>query len=571
MQNLDLKVELWKKRLLDLGKRNRLINFKETKRSNIAIKSPSIGDLFNLLVHEEKSLKFSSPSKTIFDEKGEEQSLLIVNGDIETNLTLNEQQRTLKSLRAKAKTSTEEQGINTLYLTLGMLNWKENVNSGDLISSPIILVPVRLKIEAINEPYILSLHDDEAVLNPNLAYKLENDYGIVFPEFNEHEDNITEYISKIEKITNINGWSITNETYLALLSFLKMNMYKDLEKNKDRIVSNSIIKALAGDYSEVIQVPTNLNNFDHDRNTRPIETLQVVDADSSQQDAILLSKKGISFVLQGPPGTGKSQTITNIISDAIYDGKKVLFVSEKMAALDVVKNRIAEVKLDDFCLTLHSHNANKKDILGQLEKTLNMPKVKVHEDVLYKLSELEEIRKKLNKYHEELHTKCMKLNTSIYEINGKLAKLDETEDIVFSIEDVENTDIDKLNKYKYLINEYAKSIGKKSMDYSENPWYDSNFTILTHEYRHNIDVILTRLLPRFENFIEIYEEIIKLTGAKFNYSIENVKVLSEILNLSIKSSLIPRDWLNFDIDELIGIANGFTFKFKQYFDLKSQL
>nr|WP_312578616.1 DUF4011 domain-containing protein [Sedimentibacter sp.] len=571
MQNLDLKIELWKKRLLDLGKRNRLINFKETKRSNIAIKSPYLGDLFNMLVYEERSLKFSSPSKTTFDENGEEHSILVVSGDIETNQSLSEQQRTLKSLRGKAKTSIEEHGINTLYLTFGMLKWKESSNSDVIISSPIILVPVNLKIESINEPYILSLHDDEIVLNPSLSYKLENDFGVVLPEFDEHEDSITEYLDKIEKIANANQWNVSVETYLALLSFLKINMYKDLDKNRDRIVSNPIIKSLAGDYSEIAQVPVDLNNYDHDKNTRPIDTYQVVDADSSQQDAILLSKKGISFVLQGPPGTGKSQTITNIIAEAISDGKKVLFVSEKMAALEVVKNRITEAKLDDFCLTLHSHRTNKKDILGQLERVFNIPKIKVHEDILYKLTELEEKRKKLNEYHEELHKKSMILNSSIYEINGKLAKLDSVEDIVFSLDDVENTDIDKLNKYKYLIGEYAKNVGKKSMDYSDNPWYGCNIPMLTHELRHNIDVTLTKLLPRFESFIEIYEEIVKLTGAKFDYSIKNVDVLSEILNSAIKDFQIPRDWLKSDIDELTGIANGFTFKCKQYFDLKQQL
>lgn len=105
-------------------------------------------------------------------------------------------------------------------------------------------------------------------------------------------------------------------------------MYKDLERNEDRLNSNSIISALVGE-QDPIQAPEELNNYNHDKLIRPIDTFQVVDADSSQQDAILLSKKGISFVLQGPPGTGKSQTITNIIAEAIADGRKVLFVSEK--------------------------------------------------------------------------------------------------------------------------------------------------------------------------------------------------------------------------------------------------
>ena len=570
MQNLDLKIELWKKRLLDLGKRNRLINFKETKRSSIAIKSPNLGDLFNLLVNEEKSLKFSSPSKTIFDENGEEQSISVVKGDLETNQTLSEQQRTLKSLRAKAKTSIEEQGINTLYLTFGMLKWKE-IDNSEIISSPIILVPARLKIETINEPYILNLLDDEIILNPSLCFKFENDFGIILPEYDEHEYNIKSYISKINEIAKRNDWQVNEEVHLALLSFLKINMYEDLDKNKDKIVSNPIIKSLTGNSSEVIQVPHELNNYDHDKIIRPIETFQVVDADSSQQDAILLSKKGISFVLQGPPGTGKSQTITNIIAEAISDGKKVLFVSEKMAALEVVKKRLNETKLDDFCLTLHSHKANKKDILGQLEKTLNIPKIKVKDEVLYKLSELEEKRRKLNEYQEELHTKCMPLNTSIYEINGKLAKLENIDDVVFSMDYIENTDTDKFNKYKYLINEYAKTIGKKSKDYANNPWYGCNVTVVTHELRHDVDVILTRLLPNFKSFLKTYEEIINTTGANNDKNIDNVKILSDILKISMESPLIPENWLRSDIDELIGLSNKFTYKCKEYFDLKEQL
>ena len=124
-------------------------------------------------------------------------------------------------------------------------------------------------------------------------------------------------------------------------------MYKDLERNEERLASHPIISAIAGE-NEPITIPEDLSNYDHDKNERPIDVFQVVDADSSQQDAILLSKKGVSFVLQGPPGTGKSQTITNIISEALAEGKKVLFVSEKKAALQVVYKRLSIAGLSDF-------------------------------------------------------------------------------------------------------------------------------------------------------------------------------------------------------------------------------
>ena len=121
-----------------------------------------------------------------------------------------------------------------------------------------------------------------------------------------------------------------------------------------------------------------------------------MDADSSQQDAVLLSKTGASFVLQGPPGTGKSQTITNIIAEAVADGKKVLFVSEKMAALQVVYNRMASVGLADFCFTLHSHKANKKEILRDLANSINIDRTRVWEEALAQLELLERKWNELN-------------------------------------------------------------------------------------------------------------------------------------------------------------------------------
>lgn len=569
MQSLELKIELWKNRLLDLGKSNKLINFKENKRSNIAIASPKCGDIFKL-IHDEKSLSFSYPLKTTFDERGEEQSLSVVKGDIETFCSINEQQRTLKSLRAKAKTSIEEQGVNILYLTFGMIRWREYDNF-EIIASPIVLVPVNIKIESINQPYTINMINDGIIVNPSLLYKFNNDFNIKLPDFDEHEDNIVEYLDIISQIAKKNNWKVSDEVYLSLLSFLKINMYEDLNVNKDKIISNSFIKSISGDLNEIIQVPTYLNNYDHDRNTKSLDTFQVVDADSSQQDAIALAKNGISFVLQGPPGTGKSQTITNIIAESIAEGKKVLFVSEKMAALEVVKRRLEEAELNDFCLTLHSHRTNKKYVLSQLEDTIKIPKIKVQDELLYKLSELEEKKKILDEYQAELHTKCMALNTTIYEVNGKIAKLDNTIDLMFHIDDVKNTEVDKLNKYKYLINEYYDIAKNLKNDSFINPWIGSNILFLNHELRHDIDVRLSKLLPNFEDLLSLLDKIIKLTGAKLHYSYNNIQIIYEILNFLKNSPIVPSTWLNTNIEELIGLANQFSFKCKQYFDNKEQL
>ena len=361
-----------------------------------------------------------------------------------------------------------------------MLKWKEQPESSQIFSSPIILVPVRLLIESITSPYRLTLHDDEIVINPTLAHKLDNDFGISVPEFDSAHDSPEEYMERLfSKIEN-QDWSVERSVHLANLSFLKINMYKDLERNEEKLNDNGVISAIVGEQSTIQQIPDELNNFDHDKQVRPIDTFQVVDADSSQQDAILLSKKGASFVLQGPPGTGKSQTITNIIAEAIADGKKVLFVSEKMAALQVVYNRLASVGLADFCLTLHSHKANKKEILNELANSINVDRTRVREEALAQLELLERKRNVLNEYQEELHTPASGLNVSIYTIQGRLAKLGNAPDVIFPIDNVDDTTNDVLNERIYVLGELSKTISKRSEDYLNNVWRNSTVRYLSN-------------------------------------------------------------------------------------------
>ncbi|MFZ2539431.1 MAG: DUF4011 domain-containing protein, partial [Oscillospiraceae bacterium] len=558
MAEIDVRIENWKKRLLDLGKRNRLINYRETKRSNITIISPSIADLYEVLVTKEITLSFPHPLEEYYDEFDEESYGSVSYGDIETDRNIKEQQKTLSALRDKAKTAIEEQGINILYLCIGFLKWKESRDSDQIIKSPIILVPVRLKLESISSPFELNLHDDEIVVNPTLTYKKENDFGILLPEFDSHEDDIMVYLQNINEISSKNQWEVVFETGLSLLSFLKINMYKDLDKNKDKIQAHSILKALSGEISQLATLSEEYNNYDHDNNIRPIDTYQIVDADSSQQDAILYSKKGISFVLQGPPGTGKSQTITNIIAESLADGKKVLFVSEKMAALEVVYKRLSQAGLADFCLTLHSHRANKKEVLNELGKTLSMNKVKLQDEAFYQLESLQINRDRLNRYNTELHTLCLPLNKSIYDINGKLAKLHEMPDVVFSLEDIESISSEKLNKHTYLLAEYSKTLGKMSEDYSVNPWRGCHVPNVSHELRHDIETYLKKVAPKIQLLAETYDAINNGLDLIRKSSMTAANELIDILELSSKSPKVPTAWIyEEDISPLIEQAGNY--------------
>ncbi|MBR5394786.1 MAG: DUF4011 domain-containing protein [Bacteroidaceae bacterium] len=548
-QKLHNRIETWKKLLLDFGKRNRLINFRESKRSNVRILVPSYDTIFERLAVREEAMSFPYSKKVIIDDAGEEIFEEVIKGDFETNKTISELQKSLKVLRYRANTSIEEQGINILFLTFGMLKWRERDDSTEVYSSPLVLVPVKLTIESLTSPYILSLHEDEIVVNPTLLHKLGNDFGILLPEFDGTQDSISAYLKKCESVIENKGWTIERSVHLTNLSFLKINMYKDLERNEEKLSAHPIISAIAGE-GEALSLPEDINDYDHDRNERPINVFQVVDADASQQDAILLSKRGVSFVLQGPPGTGKSQTITNIISEALADGKKVLFVSEKMAALQVVYNRLSNVGLADFCFTLHSHKANKKEILHELANSISIDRKKVRDEALAQLDILEKKRESLNKYQEELHTRCSALNYSIFEVNGKIAKLNAVPDIIFPIQDVEKTDARELNNRVYLLSELSKTIGKRSEDYEKNLWKGTKVVYLSNELRHDIDSNVAELIPFLSTLDDKISMCTNKMGIKVEHTIAGTCHLISLLKVLRSSPLIPENWLSDNFDRL---------------------
>lgn len=544
-QKLHNRIDTWKKLLLDFGKRNRLINFKDNKRSNVRITSPSCESLFSMIAIQEKEIEFPYAIERmgdLFDDDNDEPYEVISEGDIKTLKRPKELQKSLKYLRYKANTSIEEQGINILYLTFGLLKWKEREDSAQIFYAPLILVPVKLTIESLTSPYKLSLYEDEIVINPTLVYKLENDFGIVLPDFDITHDELENYFCKIENLVECQGWSIERCVNLTTLSFLKINMYRDLERNEDKLEANAIISAIVGEQPP-LQIPDELNNYDHDKNERPIDTFQVVDADSSQQDAILLSKKGVSFVLQGPPGTGKSQTITNIIAEAIADGKKVLFVSEKVAALQVVYNRLAKVGLADFCFSLHSHKANKKEILHELANSISLNRKKVREEALHELTVLEKKRQELNDYQLQLHTPCSKLNVSIFDINGRLAKLEQTPNYIFEIKNVENTSVEQLEEIMYLLKQLSITIGKRTEDYSTNVWRNSNIKYLTNELRHDIDANITSCLPLMTEINDCVRDCCTKLGLTISVSLVGCDLLKGLLELGAKPFIIPLKWI----------------------------
>jgi superfamily I DNA and/or RNA helicase/very-short-patch-repair endonuclease len=566
--NLSTKMEYWKNRLLDLGKRNRLINCTLPKtggnrvsRTALLILQPSCEELWNTLVEKDNSLEFA----ILTNEHGGQLTLYIgeeadleptFTNDISTNQSPVETCKTLRSLMKKAREFTEEKGLNALYLAFGFLNWKENGTEGQDMRSPLILVPVELTQESINDPIVLSRSDDEITTNRALEQKLLNDFSITLPQLDE--DNWQDYLSQVTNVCSNMKWHITcDAVQLSLFSFLKINMYRDLEKHFKEIALHRIVRALNGEIFDSGINISEINNYNHDK-TEPKEVFSVVDADSSQQDAILLAKRGVSFVLQGPPGTGKSQTITNIIAELIADGKKVLFVSEKMAALDVVYKRLKQSGISDFCLTLHSHNAKRKEILNHLEKSMKLSscRAQLGQTTSDRLYQLKDARASLNAYVQELHTVVNPLGKTIFEINGFIASYGANKNIDYVQTGAESFTPELLSQCEVALEELTRIVEKSSYQQS-NPWNECVLTNVTHEFRQQFLVNASQLLTFIDNVFQPYTDIIKLTGAtRLLPTFAAIQDISALLDIVSQSPNIPFKWLKHDLNEQITNANA---------------
>lgn len=337
------------------------------------------------------------------------------------------QSRLLASFYA-ARTVIEEQGVNVLYLALGMLEWYESASSEKARRAPLLLVPVDLTRTDVRARFRLVYSGEEVGGNLTLQAKLKGDFGLSVPLPDPEQDlDVEAYLDAVAHVVSeMPRWRVHRDAvHLGFFQFGKLLMYNDLDAEvwpeEAKPADHEVIRALLGDGFAAPE-----GRFDDDdrldRFVHPDDVHQVVDADSSQTLALLDVTQGHHLVIQGPPGTGKSQTITNVIAEAIGQGKTVLFVAEKMAALDVVKRRLDSVELGDACLELHSHKTNKKELLADLQKTLALGKP--HADVLgTDFQVLVDARDQLNDYADAVNDEVGRTGVSPHDVYGLLLEL----------------------------------------------------------------------------------------------------------------------------------------------------
>ena len=401
MKKLLAQLETARRKLVETGTRNRLIHVnRKSNRSNVInIVNERSDDVFRILKTDGKKMKFLATgtdrkpgeSKADSDESGQLVLLEQVSefdvapvearytdDRLETKLGPDGQQKRLLKIFRDAKTAEEEQGINILYLALGFLKWFEDANSDVEREAPLILLPVELVRNQRTSTYDLVIRDDEIVTNLPLREKLSREFGIQLPEIDISEDEEWKpggYIDQVDEVIEAkNRWSIDRDgMQLGFFSFAKLLMLLDLQPENwptGGLLNSSLLSSLLNSTFDA-DSPIFGDDDNLDEKLDPGDMFHVLDADRSQAIVIEEVRKGRNLVVQGPPGTGKSQTITNIIAAAVHEGKKVLFVAEKMAALSVVHDRLRKTGLEHVALELHSKAANKRRVLEELGHTLN--------------------------------------------------------------------------------------------------------------------------------------------------------------------------------------------------------
>jgi len=440
--------------LLDLSTRNRLLNTPLRTRNNRAIEivDEKASEVFRLLTAG-RALVFAPGVELTEEERAgldpdddvtggvpqpeadeaDSAGVAARHADLrlQTRLTSEGLQKRLFDIWYDAQTLEQEQGVNILYLAIGLLRWFDSDSADVARHAPLVLLPVRLERSGVADRFKLRWRDEPASPNLTLQAKMRAEFSLTLEDFpDEDEVDLAAYCVKAaEAVAAQKRWEVLPDAMvLGFFSFAKFLMYRDLDPETwpadDGISAHPLITALLRDgFPE--SAPLVAEGASIDEALPPLEQHHVVDADSSQSVAVAEAAQGRTLVVKGPPGTGKSQTITNIIAAAAARGKKVLFVAEKMAALEVVQRRLRQVGLGPLTLELHSNKVSKRSVLDELRRTRDAQLTPPRGD-LSVIQKLADATGGLNAFARRLHAPLQPCGLTPHAILGRLARAQAT-------------------------------------------------------------------------------------------------------------------------------------------------
>ncbi|MDO5522832.1 MAG: DUF3320 domain-containing protein [Bacteroidia bacterium] len=416
------KQKIWERKLLDLSLRNNLLNIRMTRNMlqlvdidiNHLEDTLADGRTFSILPHPRaeilkkynlfaQALHHSSPLyQTANDELKYNRLMTYYHQEDLDNI--------LNHIHKNAKLAIEENGSSTLYLAVGLLKWFDRKTPEQARYSPILLIPVEINRRSVNSKYTLKSREEETMMNITLLEFLRQEYQLSINALNqlpydEKGVDVPKVMGILRRaVMQLKGWDVEEQLILGNFSFSKLILWKDIVLHQDKLLESEIVRSLTeGKLTEKsVRQQKDIESFEK---IHPALMALPIPTDVSQMNAVLSAQNGESFILHGPPGTGKSQTITNIIADALFREKRVLFVAAKKAALDVVYNRLEQIGLGPFSLELHSNKSKKSDVLSQLAASLDVSRKFDPIDFQREADRLNQAKNAIGSYAEVLHQK----------------------------------------------------------------------------------------------------------------------------------------------------------------------
>jgi len=429
----------WREHLLDLTRGNPLLGINRARTSKLKVTAPTPNGLFDALVVQGKKLRMPLverrpvPAETDPNASEPASPWLVRPGDVAFDAEPGDLYRRLRRVRDNARTTVEERGVTTLHLGIATLEWEDPYLGRSI--APIWLIPCAFETTSVDGPLLLVATDEDPLLNPALALYLRERHKRALPDLPEELGaGIIAQLTQEARQTLGDNWLVADEAWLSTFSFETLTIYQDLGRLAEAAESNEIVRAFSGVAVERDPAASERLGDDLDALPSPaVVPISALPADSSQLEALTYARAGQHVLVHGPPGTGKSQTIANLIADALAQRKTVLFVSAKMAALEVVFDRLARLGLDRYCLEAHSTKAGKARVIDELRRTLSVAEQTRPTDYQTTLRRYLALRESLNQGVRELHRQREPVGRSVFDALSVFAHLESLPALAFPL------------------------------------------------------------------------------------------------------------------------------------------
>jgi hypothetical protein len=542
-----------------------LIGLNRSRVSKLQVIEPDADTLFAKFVIDESQLRMplvrkrgGQPEQPSLLELDQDPDLAVEPGDVTFDAIPLDIMRRLRRIHDNAHTAMEERGVTTLYLTFGALRWKDEL-LGDSVS-PLWMMPCEFENKGPDAPLRLCPADEDSQINPALEYYLRERHKVKLPDIPDEPDSqsLAQLLRRVRRDVQAQKWEVTNEVWLSTFSFESLVISRDLRALTEPATANLIAAALSG--AATTAGKSEALAYELDSLPTPATVpIPVLPTDSSQLEALTQSALGRHLVVHGPPGTGKSQTIANLIADALARNKRVLFVSAKMAALNVVYERLKELGLQRFCLEAHSTKAGKQKVIDELRRTLEAETNHDGEALEREFQELLRVREELNAYARELHGAVQPLGISAYRANGLLAQLLDVPDVRGPLPWPSPLDAsrDEVDQCIHALEELARNAAVFDQG-AAHPWYGFTPTAFGLAEQESLQSCLKTVVELEPKIVPRAAKLEFLIPGAHLLSTNDWGLLKTLLGAVVETECLPKDWWQRSDAELADMAQFFA-------------